>query len=128
MPNHSTRRLTERAKEFLHEHVTDRVGLSDIAEAVGASPTYLTDLFGRVEGVTLHRYLMQLRLSRALIELPHATDLTALALHLGFSSHSHFTAAFRRAFGETPSGFRADTRRSQTLEIARVPRTIGFRS
>ena len=112
MPKHSTRRLTERAKEFLHAHVTDRVHLSDIADAVGASPAYLTDLFGRVEGVTLHRYLTQLRLSRALMELPSATDLTDLALRLGFSSHSHFTAAFRQAFGETPSGFRADARRS----------------
>jgi hypothetical protein len=41
------------------------------------------------------------------VELPHANDLTALALDLGFSSHSHFAAAFRRAFRCTPSGFRA---------------------
>jgi AraC-like DNA-binding protein len=46
---------------------------------------------------------VQLRLARALIEVPHADDLTALALDLGFSSHSHFTAAFRRAFGQSPS-------------------------
>jgi AraC-like DNA-binding protein len=54
---------------------------------------------------------MQLRLSRALVELPHANDLTALALDLGFSSHSHFTAAFRRMFQCTPSEFRESTRR-----------------
>ncbi len=64
----------------------------------------------RVEGVSLHRYLMQLRLARALVELPHAEDLAALALALGFSSHSHFSAAFRRAFGCTPSQFRQTAR------------------
>jgi AraC family transcriptional regulator len=30
-------------------------------------------------------------------------DLTELALNLGFSSHSHFTDAFKREFGRTPS-------------------------
>ncbi len=113
LPSRATRRFTERSKEFLHAHLSDQIRLSDVAQAVGVSATYLTDLFGRVEGVTLHRYLTQLRLSRAMIELPHANDLTALALRLGFSSHSHFTAAFRRAFGETPSRFRADARRQQ---------------
>ena len=36
---------------------------------------------------------------------------TVLALDLGFSSHSHFTAAFRRMFQCTPSEFRESTRR-----------------
>lgn len=102
-----TRRLIRRTKEFLEGHAAAPLRLSDIARAVDASPAYLTDLFRRHEGVPLHRYLVQLRLSRALVELPHANDLTALAFDLGFSSHSHFAAAFRRAFRCTPSGFRA---------------------
>jgi AraC-like DNA-binding protein len=102
-----TRRLIWRTKEFLEGQAAAPLRLSDIARAVDASPAYLTDLFRRHEGVPLHRYLVQLRLSRALVELPHANDLTALAFDLGFSSHSHFAAAFRRAFRCTPSGFRA---------------------
>jgi AraC-like DNA-binding protein len=39
-----------------------------------------------------------------------AGDLTRIALDLGFSSHSHFTAAFRRHFGLTPSAFAARQR------------------
>jgi AraC family transcriptional regulator len=58
------------------------------------------------KGVSLRRYVNQLRLARALIELRSVDDLTRLALELGFSSHSHFTLAFRRAFGCTPSQFR----------------------
>jgi AraC family transcriptional regulator len=105
-----TRRLIERTKEFLDANMSSPIRLADIAQAVGASPAYLTDVFRRTEGVPLHRYLTQLRLARALVELPHADDLTTLALALGFSSHSHFTSAFRRAFGRTPSQFR-DTAR-----------------
>ena len=102
----TTARLIRRAKEFLLSELSSRILLRDIARAAGASPAYLSALFTRVEGVSLHRYLTQLRLARALVELPHAADLTAIALDCGFSSHSHFTFAFRRAFGCTPSQFR----------------------
>ena len=33
-------------------------------------------------------------------------DMSALALDLGFSSHSHFTAAFKQAYGRSPSEFK----------------------
>jgi len=106
----TTARLIKRTKYYLEEHLADQIRLADIGRAVGASPAYLTATFRRVEGLSLHQYLNQLRLARALAELPHTDDLTALALDTGFSSHSHFTAAFRRAFGCTPSQFRLATR------------------
>lgn len=109
-PSRPTRRLIGRAKEFLEANLSSQVRLADIALAVGSSPAYLTDTFRRVEGVPLHRYLTQLRLARALMELPYAQDLTMLALGLGFSNHSHFTTLFRRAFGCTPSVFRGEMR------------------
>jgi AraC family transcriptional regulator len=102
-PGRSTRRLVFRTKAFLEANLTSAIRLADVARHAGASPAYLTDVFRKAEGIPLHRYLVQLRLSRALIELPDAPDLTHLALASGFSSHSHFTAAFRRAFGRTPS-------------------------
>lgn len=111
VPTSRAQRLTRLAKEYLHAHLAAPVRLSDVAAAVGASPAYLTDLFRRVEGVPLHRYLTRLRLARALAELPGADDLTGLALDLGFCSHSHFTATFRRAFGASPSAVRASLRR-----------------
>jgi AraC family transcriptional regulator len=116
-PSSRTRRLIRRTKEFLEGNVSTPLRLRDVARAVGASPAYLTDIFRRVEGVPLHRYVMQLRLARALVELPHANDLTTLAFDLGFSSHSHFAAAFRRAFSCTPSQFRESTRSRQRPRI-----------
>ena len=119
--------LVRRAKEILHDRLTDRLRLTDIAKNVGASPAYLTDLFTRTEGIPLHQYLTRLRLARALFELPQADDLTTLALDLGFSSHSHFTYTFRREFGRTPSAFRRRTRRekrsddSERPQWARIP-------
>lgn len=117
-PRRATRRLIGRAKEFVEEHLSDPIRLSDVASSVGTSPAYLTDVFRRFEGLPLHQYVLQARLARALVELPYADDLTTLALDLGFSSHSHFTAAFRRAFGSTPSEFRASTRSRPQRRIA----------
>jgi AraC family transcriptional regulator len=117
-PAVSTQRLIRRTKEFLQEHLAARLRLTDIARAVGASPAYLTDVFRRVEGVPLHAYVIQLRLGRSLVELPRTSDLTMLALDLGFSSHSHFTVAFRRAFGCTPSAYRQLTRAGRERRIA----------
>jgi AraC-like DNA-binding protein len=109
-PAPSTRRLLVRTKEYLESQLAQPIHLADVGRAVGASPAYLTDLFRRVEGVPLHRYLIQLRLARALVELPHTDDLTALALDVGFSSHSHFSASFHRAFCMTPTEFRRTSR------------------
>jgi AraC-like DNA-binding protein len=63
-----------------------------------------------VEAVPLSRYQLRLRLARALHLLGKYDDLTSLGLELGFSSHSHFTAAFRQAFGRTPQDFQRAAR------------------
>jgi AraC-like DNA-binding protein len=110
----STRRLVDRAKAYMAANLSAPVRLLDIARAVGTTAAYLTAIFRRVEGRPLHQYLVQLRLARALVELPQAADLAALAQDLGFTHHSHFTAVFGRTFGCTPSAYRASLRRDRT--------------
>lgn len=100
------RRLVERAKLVLAGDLTRRWTLDAIAREVGVSPVYLTQSFRQVEGVPLYRYHLRLRLARALDLLADRHDLSALAHDLGFSSHSHFAAAFQQAYGRTPSQFR----------------------
>lgn len=100
--------LITRAKGVLHSEANGpMLSLAEIAAAVGCSPTHITRLFRLQEGVPLHRYGLRLRLSRALVSLRRCEDITDLALELGFSSHSHFTTAFRLAFGMTPSAYRS---------------------
>jgi len=84
----------------------ERWSLTGIAAQLRVSPAYLTDLFRRHEGVSIARYQRRLRLSRALVELPETDDIAALALELGFSSHAHFSTAFRATYGESPSTYR----------------------
>lgn len=99
-------RLADRAKLVLAGDLARRWTLAEIAAEVGCSPVYLTQVFQQVEGLPLYRYQLRLRLARALDLLPDCDDLTALGLDLGFSSHSHFSAAFRDTYGRSPSDFR----------------------
>jgi AraC-like DNA-binding protein len=96
----------DRAKLVLASDLGRRWTLAEIAAEVRGSPVYLTQVFQQVEGLPLYRYQLRLRLARALDLLPQYDDLTALSLDLGFSSHSHFSAAFRQAYGRSPSEFR----------------------
>jgi AraC family transcriptional regulator len=99
-------RLVDRAKVVLASDLARRWTLAEIAAEVRCSPVYLTQVFQQVEGLPLYRYQLRLRLARSLDLLPRYNDLTTLSLDLGFSSHSHFSAAFRQAYGRSPSEFR----------------------
>jgi AraC-like DNA-binding protein len=99
-------KLVNRAKVVLASDLARRWTLAEIATEVGHSPVYLTQVFQQVEGVPLYRYQMQLRLARSLDLLSQYDDLTSLSLDLGFYSHSHFSTAFKHAYGRSPSAFR----------------------
>lgn len=101
-----TPRIVDITRRMLLEQDGQRCSLAEVARQVGVTPSYLTQEFTRSMGAPLYQYQMQLRMTRALLELPDCLDITALALSLGFSSHSHFSAAFKACFGQTPSTFR----------------------
>ncbi len=112
--------LVEAAKTYLTSRMPERVTLDDIARAVGASPFHLARLFQQRTGAPVHRYLTRLRLRASLEQLADgASDLTALALELGFSSHSHFTDSFRREFGCAPSDARRGAGRRSLREMSK---------
>lgn len=106
MKGADTRRVRQ-AKSIMHECQDGRLTLDQIAKQIGVSPIYLTQSFKRAEGISLYRYQTRLRLARALDRLRDVQSITDLALELGYSSHSHFSAAFRCEFGVTPSNFRS---------------------
>jgi AraC-like DNA-binding protein len=107
-------KLADRTKLVLAGDLSRRWTLAEIAADVGVSPVYLTQVFQQVEGLPLYRYQLRLRLARALDLLGEYDDLSQLALDLGFSSHSHFSAAFQQAYGRSPSEFREAVIRRRT--------------
>src|SRR5436853_7204404 len=71
--------------------------LHAVAKQVGVSPFHLARRFRSETGLTLHQYLLRIRMERALARLVDGeAQLSRLAFDLGFSSHSHFSTVFRR--------------------------------
>jgi len=82
--------------------------LDGISARVGISPFHLARVFRARTGFSIHQYLVNIRMARALLVLGEGeVSLSRLALTLGFCSHSHFATTFRRHFGRTPRDVRA---------------------
>ncbi|MBH9576969.1 helix-turn-helix transcriptional regulator [Inhella proteolytica] len=103
-PSPAWQRLARALDERLATGFGEALSLERLAQDCGASPFHASRVYRRVTGSSLHRQLNRLRLREALFRLPDLRGrLTELALDLGFSSHSHFSSAFRAEYGRTPS-------------------------
>jgi AraC family transcriptional regulator len=100
----SRRELAESAKAAISARLFENLSVCELAEQVGVSPFHLCRAFRAETGITLHAYRRDIRLRAVLgMTREYRGNLSALALRAGFYSHSHFTTAFRRAFGVSPS-------------------------
>lgn len=101
------RALVDRARRRLAESPAAPHPFPELANALGVSASHFARGFRAETGLSVHQYVLRLRMAGALRRLScGAADLSRLALELGFSSHSHFTATFRREFGMSPARVR----------------------
>lgn len=106
-PRRAADAIADMVCRILRSSFTRGLSLDDIADDLGLSVFHMCRQFRKVTGTTIHQYRTQLRLRRGLeLVADHEADLTRIALRLGFSSHSHFTATFRRTFHLTPTDVR----------------------
>lgn len=85
------------------------VRTSEVAREIGLSATRLTHLFTVEVGIPLRRYILWLRLSRAIARAAAGDNLTASAHAAGFSDSAHLTRTFRETFGLPPSALSRHT-------------------
>lgn len=113
--------LVEATKELIARRLDERITLGQIARGVHSSPFHLARVFRARTGFSIHGYRNQLRLRSSLDGLfDPDVDLALLARRLGYSSHSHFTDSFRRAFGPPPSTVRRAGRSSDLAELRTI--------
>jgi AraC-like DNA-binding protein len=103
----------------ISDHITNHsLSAATVAEKLGITPRYVHLLLEQ-SGQTFAQHVLQKRLERAEKLLADDKDqnrkIAAIAFEAGFPDLSHFNRAFRRHFGDTPSGIRA----SATLDRAR---------
>ena len=100
-------RWLRQARDLVQDRFAENLSLRDIALAVGVHPAHLARSFRQQYHCTIGDFVRNLRMEQARHQLT-TTDspLCDIALAVGYSDQSHFTTAFKRHTGLTPSQFR----------------------
>src|SRR3977135_2946885 len=97
----------KRVAAYIEERVADDIPLATLAELARLSPYHFCRSFKHSFGMPPHRYHPKRPLERAeQLLADRELSVTAIALDVGFSETSTFTAAFHRLTGQTPSHYR----------------------
>ena len=98
-----SRERTQRVIALLNENLASPPTLEEIGRRVGCSQFHLSRIFSQEMGCGIFQYLRRLRLVRAAELLRKGEmNVTEVALAVGYSTPSHFSAAFHDAFGCCP--------------------------
>ena len=93
----------DRVKSILKRDLVNPPTLELLAREAACSPFYLSRTFSKETGQTIPQYLRQLRMDRAADLLKTGKfNVTEVAFEIGYSSLSHFSAAFHQTFGCCP--------------------------
>src|SRR5690348_10908471 len=97
-----------RAKDLADRRYADSLGVDDLARAAGLSRAHFSREFRRHFGESPHAYLLTRRLERA-AALLRTTDrsVAEICFDVGLTSVGSFTSSFSRAFGASPTRYRA---------------------
>ncbi|HTI71824.1 MAG TPA: AraC family transcriptional regulator [Candidatus Limnocylindria bacterium] len=93
----------DRVKAILKRDLVNPPALEQLAKEAACSPFYLSRTFSKETGQTIPQYIRQMRMDRAAELLKTGRyNVTEVALEIGYSSLSHFSAAFHQTFGCCP--------------------------
>jgi AraC-like DNA-binding protein len=98
--------VAQRARDYLHSHLHQDIGLDDLAHVTGVDRFRLSRAFKAAFGMAPHAYLIQLRLTRARLLLARGELPVNVAAALGFADQSHLGRWFQRAYRMTPADYR----------------------
>lgn len=109
-----------RAKDLIDARYGQPLDVAAIARAAHLSPAHFSRQFRLTFGETPHQYLLTRRMERAAALLRNTDRSVAeVCLDVGLRSVGSFTTSFRRAFGMTPTAYRAA--HPPAARLARIP-------
>lgn len=96
-----------KAIDFIKGHISEKIGINEIAEYLNISVPYLSRLFKAETGENISEYIIKRKIETALIMLKYSNkSIAEISAHLNFSSQSYFTKVFRKYAGLTPKDYK----------------------
>lgn len=100
-------RALARVRDYVDAHIADDISLTGMAEVAGMGADSFARRFKATTGAAPWAFVLEERIRRAETMLGDpALPIGTVAVRLGFSSQSHFTATFRRLRGTSPRTYR----------------------
>lgn len=107
-----------KAVDYIYDHLDESLTMERLAEEVNLNPSYFSKLFSSETGVTVKKFINQVKVDTAK-QMLESTDFSAadIALSLGYSSPAAFSSVFKNITGTTPGEYRKQ--HANPLEAAR---------
>ncbi|GHH99370.1 helix-turn-helix transcriptional regulator [Neobacillus kokaensis] len=99
--------ILESCLQFIHENYQNSsLDIEAISRHAGFSPSHIAYLFREEIGITIHKYVTQLRMEQAKkLMLENSDSLTNIAEKVGYQSIHAFSRTFKQNVGMTASQF-----------------------
>lgn len=99
--------IAAKVKDYVKANISHTVTVKEVADSLYITPHYLGVTFRRSTGMTIHEYLLRVRMQKAL-DLIRTTSMpfADIAEQLGFDTPQYFSNSFRRYYGAPPSAYR----------------------
>ncbi len=107
----------EKAKQYMSENLSGNISLEDLSKTCCVSPFHFSRIFKLFTGYAAHQYLQLMRLKHAQILLATTLPIADIAFQSGFNSIDYFSAAFKKEYKISPSGFRANQKNSRISQV-----------
>jgi AraC-like DNA-binding protein len=100
----------DRALDYIYNHFSYDIKISDIAKYIGIDRTYLYKIFIAEDSISPQHYLISFRLNTAVNLLENTTmNVTEIAYSCGFKDTPTFYKHFKKQFNVTPIQYRKRT-------------------
>ena len=97
----------QQAKNYMEAEYMTGITVSELAARLGLDRSYFSGLFKRTEGRTPQRYLREVRMRQAAVQLLERGDtVTETAASVGYADVFAFSRTFKQHFGMPPSRYR----------------------
>jgi AraC-like DNA-binding protein len=97
----------QKARDYIDQHKTEELSLTDVAKAGGASAFHFCKVFHKSTGLTFTDYVARVRVEDARTQLLNPSRrISEVAYNVGFQSLTQFNRTFKRVFRESPTEFR----------------------
>lgn len=97
----------EQCKDYVGKHYREKIYLSDIAQTMGLSETYLSRLFKKETNIRLQDYIVEIRLEHAANLLKYSNEsISNVAEYVNFPSQSYMGKLFKEKYQLSPKQYR----------------------